>query len=72
MAYPCIVYRRSDMTTDFADDNPYISNVQYQVTVIDADPDSLIPGKISVMPRCAFDRHFTASNLNHDVFNLFY
>lgn len=72
MDYPCIVYQRSDIETEFADDNPYISNVQYQVTVIDADPDSSIPGKISVMPKCTFDRGFTASNLNHTVFNLFY
>lgn len=72
MSYPCIVYRRTDIDTSFADDNPYICNKRYQVTVIDPNPDSLIPDKVVKLPKCSFDRHFTADNLNHDVYNLYY
>ena len=72
MNYPCIVYRRSDIDTSFADDNPYITNKRYQVTVIDANPDSLIPDKVGKLPKCVFDRHFKADNLNHDVYQLYY
>ncbi len=72
MNYPCIVYRRSDIDTAFADDNPYITNKRYQVTVIDANPDSLIPDKVGKLPKCVFDRHFKADNLNHDVYQLYY
>lgn len=70
--YPCIVYRRSDIDTSFADDNPYITNKRYQVTVIDSNPDSTIPDKVGELPTCIFDRHFTADNLNHDIYNLYY
>lgn len=70
--YPCIVYRRSDIDTAFADDSPYITNKQYQVTIIDPNPDSLIPDKVGQLRKCVFDRHFTAANLNHDVYNLYY
>lgn len=70
--YPCIIYRRSDIKTVFANDNPYSTNKRYQVTVIDADPDSLIPDKVGRLAKCLFDRHFTANNLNHDVYDLYF
>lgn len=72
LSYPCIVYSRSDMDTKFADDIPYAHSKQYQLIVIDKDPDSSIPGKVALLPMCTFDRHYTANNLNHDVFDLYY
>lgn len=72
MLYPCIKYSRSRVDIKRADNVMYSSQIGYQVTVIDPNPDSLIPGKILSLPLCSFDRHFTADNLNHDVFNLYY
>lgn len=72
MNYPCIVYNRDDINTDFADNKPYKNKKRYQVTVIDKDPDSDIPDKVAALPLCSYNRHFTADNLNHDVFNLFF
>ncbi len=72
MRYPCILYVRSGIEIGFADDNPYIHDKEYTVTVIDPDPDSVIPDKIAKLPKCRFDRHYTADNLNHDVFTIFY
>lgn len=72
MQYPCIVYERSNASTDFADDRPYRYTKRYQVTVIDRNPDSLIPDKVAGLPQCVFNRHFKADNLNHDVFNLYW
>jgi hypothetical protein len=72
MTYPCIVYKRDSAITIFAGDKPYQNNTRYQVTVIDRDPDSLIPAKIAKLPMCIFDRFYTADNLNHDVFKLFF
>jgi hypothetical protein len=72
MQYPCIVYQRDDADTKFADNIPYSRAVRYQVTVIDRNPDSDIPGKVASLPFCIFNRFFTAGNLNHDVFNLYY
>lgn len=70
--YPCIIYRRSQARTQFADNEPHIYDKRYQIIVIDSDPDSGIPDKIAKLPKCIFDRHYTAGNLNHDVFNIFY
>lgn len=72
MQYPCIVYNLDDIETLYADNKPYRHMKQYQVTVIDSDPDSQIPGKIADLPLCGFDRHFTSDNLNHFVYNLFF
>lgn len=72
MTYPCIVYSRSSGKTTYAGDAPYAHELQYQVTVIDKDPDSAIPQSVAMLPKCTFVRHFTASNLHHDVFVLYY
>ena len=72
MEYPCIVYQRSYLRSTFADNLLYSLNVQYTVTVIDFNPDSLIPGKIILLPKCSFDRHMVVDNLYHDVFTLFF
>jgi hypothetical protein len=72
MQYPCIVYHRDDVNTEYADDKPYKSRKRYQVTIIDRDPDSQIPDQIRSLPLCSFDRFFTADNLNHDVYTLFF
>lgn len=72
MQYPCIVYSRDAADTLFAGNNPYRYTKRYQVTVIDRNPDSPIPDKVAVLPMCTFQRFFTADNLNHDVFDLYF
>lgn len=72
LKYPCIIYKRDMTRTIFADDSPYRHMKRYQVIVIDRDPDSPIPDKVAALPMCLFDRFYTADNLNHDVFNLFF
>jgi hypothetical protein len=72
MKYPCIVYSRDYAYTEFADDIPYCHKLRYQVTVIDRDPDSAIPSKVASMPMSLFNRFFTADNLNHDVFSVYF
>lgn len=72
MQYPCIVYKRSSVHTRFADNELYMRKKRYTVTIIDKNPDSEIPDKVMSVPMCTFDRHFTADNLNHDVFSIYY
>lgn len=72
MEYPCIVYRRDYAKTDFADNRPYRFKKRYQITLIDIDPDSDIHEKLAALPLCVYDRFFTADNLNHDVYNIFF
>ena len=70
--YPCIIYSRNAGKTQFANNNPYQHHLQYSIMVIDRNPDSLIPGKIAMLPMCTFERNYTADNLNHDVYNIYY
>ena len=72
MSYPCIVYKRSAERTIFGNNKPYKRTKRYQVTVIDRNPDSDIPDKVASLPMCVFDRFFTADQLNHDVYTLFF
>lgn len=72
MKFPCIVYKRDYAETAFAGNKPYRRTKRYMVTVIDSNPDSEIPDKIAELPTCAFNRFYTADNLNHDVFTLFF
>lgn len=72
MQYPAIVYSRSNIDNNFADDSVYMQSHFYEVTVIDEDPDSEIVEAVSKLPTCRFNRHFTSENLNHDTFTLYY
>lgn len=72
MKYPAIVYSRDDIENDHADNGVYMQSTVYQVVVIDRDPDSEIVTKVSKLPKCTFDRHYAADNLNHDVFTLYF
>lgn len=70
--YPAIVYERTSADTQFADDAPYIYEKRYQVTVIEKDPDSSIPDRVAMLPKCIFDRHYVTENLHHDSFVIYF
>lgn len=70
--YPCIIYRRSSGDSQYADNLPYTFRISYQVTYIDKDPDSEVIVELAKLPYCKMDRHYTADNLNHDNFVLYY
>lgn len=72
MQYPAIVYRRYNINNEHADDAVYMQSLEYEVIVIDRDPDSEIVMKVSRLPRCRHERHYTADGLNHDAFKLIY
>ncbi len=72
MNYPCIIYTRDFIDIDFADNKPYKHKKRYQVMVVDPNPDSDIHERVAALPMCAYDRFYTADNLNHDVYNLFF
>lgn len=62
----------SDIDTKFADNIPYLRQKQYDLTVIDKDPDSMIVDKVGNLPRCTFDRSYIADNLYHWTFTIYY
>lgn len=72
LEYDCIIYSRKNINNIFADNSVYRQHDSYEVIIIYEDPDSDIPRKLSLLPMCSFDRHYTSDNLNHDVFTLYY
>lgn len=72
MKYPAIVYSRSSINSNFADNIVYMQHNAYKVVVIDANPDSIVVKRVSALPRCRFNAHYVSENLNHDAFTLFY
>ena len=72
LQYPCIIYERARMDIVHADNVPYRHTRRYKVTVIDRDPDSALVGSVAALPLCSHDAFYTADNLNHDVFTLYF
>lgn len=72
MLYPCIVYGIDDESTKYADNNPYNRTLGYQVTVMDRNPDSLIPSKVAALPMSSFRRFFVVDGLNQTVYRLYF
>lgn len=72
LEYPCIVYQRDSANTKFAGNAPYRYTQRYQVTIISRNPDNDILDQVAKLPMCEYQRYFTADNLNHDVFVLYF
>jgi hypothetical protein len=72
MSYPAIVYNRDYASVHYADNHPYSRMIRWQLTVIDPNPDSLIPDKVAMLPLTTYVRHYTTENLNHDIFNIYF
>ena len=73
LEYPCVVYKISDVNPQHANNMTYKHMKRYQVLHIykDADGD-LIEEFLGAFPYCRFSRHYTADNLNHDIFEIYY
>lgn len=73
LKYPCVIFELSNAVSNYADNNPYLVNKRYTVTLITktADNHDLLD-KILGLPLCTFDREFINENLVHDVFTLYF
>lgn len=73
LKYPCIVYSLSGVNKENANDRMYKSVNEYEVTVIDRDPESVIHHRILAhFPMCRFDRPYVSENLHHSILTLYY
>jgi hypothetical protein len=72
MSYPAIRYSKSRINSRFADNAAYTFTHCYEIIVINKRPDSPVIDKLLQMPYCTHDRTYTADNLYHDVFTLYY
>lgn len=72
MEYDAIRYSKSNIQSTYANDSKYSNMNRYEIIVISRKPDHPVIDKLLALPYCSFDRHYTAENLNHDVFTLYY
>lgn len=72
MEFPAIIYSLNRIRNNHADNSVYIKSKEYELMVIDWDPESEIIEKVLKLPFCRFDRSYKADDLNHFVFTLNY
>lgn len=72
MKYDAIVYDLDDIDARHADNLPYLTNRRYRVTLITKNPDTDLSDKIAQLPLTQFNRFYTADNLNHYVYIIYY
>lgn len=72
MNYPAIVYDLADIENTHADNLTYFQDISYDLTYITKDPDDPMIYSLSKLPMCMFNRMYTADNLNHYSYTIFY
>ena len=73
LTYPCFVYSLSSIDTRYADGIAYNMGSRYNVIYITAKNDESIPYDLpNAFEYCSFDRSYSADNLNHYSFTLYY
>lgn len=74
LKYPCIKYEMAKPSVDHADNLRYRAMNCWTLTIIDTDPDSVIPGRLTerIQKYLSSDRVYTADNLYHFVYTLYF
>lgn len=72
MKYPCILYKQNDEDVVHGDNVPYRRVKRWEITIIDQDPDSVIPDVIASLSMSSWNKAFRTENLNHTVYNMFF
>lgn len=72
MNYPAIRYSKRKPKKKHANNSVYMRTNCYEIIVISKRADDPVITKLEEMPMCEWERNYTADNLNHDVFTLYY
>lgn len=73
MRYPAIVYKRVGYRIINADNKRHIKIPEYDVIYISDDPDVDKSNEmLDAFYYCSFDRAYSADNLHHSVYTVFY
>lgn len=70
--YPCIIYQLDDFYEPKADNNDYHRTRRYKLLYITHDPDDVNIEKISDLPFCKMNKPYTAENLHHYPYNIYF
>jgi len=73
LTYPCIIYMRKPSRLQHADDRIYNKRNRYEIMLIDKNPDTVLPDTIlNSFTNISNDTFYSAGNLHHYVFTLYY
>lgn len=73
MKYPCIKYDLAGRRILHADNVRYMKRNEWNVTIIDENPDSEIPELLEEkFPYCRLGKPYQANGLNHFPYTLYY
>lgn len=73
MQYDAIRYELGGKDLKRANNGIYLNTNKYEGVIITRDPDTSIPDKLLAhFEMCSFGRPYTADNLNHYPFTLYY
>ena len=74
MHYPCIRYEEENPAIDYADNIRYHCTRAWMITIIDKDPDTIIPFRLEQrFPKyCSRERSYSSDGLYHVVYLLYY
>ena len=71
--YPCIIYNKENWSIRYANNFPYKMHPNYEITIIDRDPDADWDKKmLRTFTYVSVERFFAVDNLYHWVFRLYY
>lgn len=70
--YPAIIYERRNIDARYSDNRVYNTTSEYNVTIVDSDPDSIIVDKMSKFRTARYIRKYVSNGLYHDIFKIFY
>lgn len=72
IVYPCIIYDLARDDALHADNAVYKRWKRYSVTLIDRNPDSLLPDQFSDAFNAGMERHYTSDNLHHYSYTIIF
>lgn len=71
LAYPCIIYKEQTYNARRADNLRYFSSIEYQITIIDRDPDTSIHENIlDHFEHSRYSNNFRSDNLIHHILTI--
>lgn len=72
ISYPCIVYNRSTDYINRANNNLYMKEKLYRVTVMDKNPDSDIADRLQELPWAVIISRDIVDNIYQTTLNIYY
>lgn len=70
--YPCIIYSFNGFYEQYANNKTYHRRREYNLLYITHDPDDEMIEKLADLPLCDLGKPYTAENLHHYPYTIYY